>query len=136
MLDESSLITNETAKRSKFILKMTTGKRDFVIRNTDSRESMKGCGHRCSCWGGTLQRKPFTTVYVVTEWVENGDGYKREVITGYKHTEHLKKKLASYGCIFMKTSEVLELPEQTEQKIFFKIHTGVQVFYQEQLPVV
>ena len=56
----------------------------------------------------------------MTEWVENGDGFKREVITGYKHTEHLKKKLASYGCIFMKTSEVLELPEQTEQKIFFK----------------
>lgn len=64
----------------------------------------------------------------MTEWAENGDGFKREVITGYKHTEHLKKKLASYGCIFMKTSEVLELPEQTEQKIFFKSTQAYKYF--------
>lgn len=78
--------------------------------------------------GWNITKKAFYNSYVVTEWVENGDGFKREVITGYKHTEHLKKKLASYGCIFMKTSEVLELPEQTEQKIFFKSTQAYKYF--------
>lgn len=33
---------------------------------------------------------------------------------------HLKKKLAQYGAVFMKTGEVMNLPEQIEQKIFLK----------------
>lgn len=50
------------------------------------------------------------------------------MITGYKHTKHLKKKLADHGCIFMKTADVIELPEQTEQKIFFKVTQAYKYF--------
>ena len=42
--------------------------------------------------------------------------------------EHLKKKLADHGCIFMKTADVIELPEQTEQKIFFKATQAYKYF--------
>ena len=119
MLDESSLITNETAKRSKFILKMKP-ESVILLSGTPTARKYERLWSQVQLLGWNITKKAFYNSYVVTEWVENGDGFKREVITGYKHTEHLKKKLASYGCIFMKTSEVLELPEQTEQKIFFK----------------
>ncbi len=119
MLDESSLITNENAKRSKFILKMKP-ESVILLSGTPTAGKYERLWSQVQLLGWNITKKAFYNSYVVTEWVENGDGFKREVITGYKHTEHLKKKLASYGCIFMKTSEVLELPEQTEQKIFFK----------------
>ena len=119
MLDESSLISNETAKRSKFILKMRP-ESVILLSGTPTAGKYERLWSQVQLLGWNITKKAFYNSYVVTEWVENGDGFKREVITGYKHTEHLKKKLASYGCIFMKTSEVLELPEQTEQKIFFK----------------
>lgn len=119
MLDESSLITNETAKRSKFILKMKP-ESVILLSGTPTAGKYERLWSQVQLLGWNITKKAFYNSYVVTEWVENGDGFKRKVITGYKHTEHLKKKLASYGCIFMKTSEVLELPEQTEQKIFFK----------------
>lgn len=118
-LDESSLITNENAKRSKFILKMKP-ESVILLSGTPTAGKYERLWSQVQLLGWNITKKAFYNSYVVTEWVENGDGFKREVITGYKHTEHLKKKLASYGCIFMKTSEVLELPEQTEQKIFFK----------------
>lgn len=127
MLDESSLITNENAKRSKFILKMKP-ESVILLSGTPTAGKYERLWSQVQLLGWNITKKAFYNSYVVTEWVENGDGFKREVITGYKHTEHLKKKLASYGCIFMKTSEVLELPEQTEQKIFFKSTQAYKYF--------
>ena len=127
MLDESSLITNENTKRSKFILKMKP-ESVILLSGTPTAGKYERLWSQVQLLGWNITKKAFYNSYVVTEWVENGDGFKREVITGYKHTEHLKKKLASYGCIFMKTSEVLELPEQTEQKIFFKSTQAYKYF--------
>lgn len=119
MLDESSLITNETAQRSKFILKMQP-ESVILLSGTPTAGKYERLWSQVQLLGWNITKKAFWSSYVQTEWVENGDGFKREVITGYKHTEHLKKKLADHGCIFMKTADVIELPEQTEQKIFFK----------------
>lgn len=116
MLDESSLITNETAKRSKFILKMQP-ESVILLSGTPTAGKYERLWSQVQLLGWNITKKAFWSSYVQTEWVENGDGFKREVITGYKHTEHLKKKLADHGCIFMKTADVIELPEQTEQKI-------------------
>lgn len=127
MLDESSLITNETAKRSKFILKMQP-ESVILLSGTPTAGKYERLWSQVQLLGWNITKKAFWSSYVQTEWVENGDGFKREVITGYKHTEHLKKKLADHGCIFMKTSEVLELPEQTEQKIFFKSTQAYKYF--------
>ena len=127
MLDESSMITNETAKRSKFILKMQP-ESVILLSGTPTAGKYERLWSQVQLLGWNITKKAFWSSYVQTEWVENGDGFKREVITGYKHTEHLKKKLADHGCIFMKTSEVLELPEQTEQKIFFKSTQAYKYF--------
>lgn len=115
MLDESSLISNETAKRSKFILKM---KPDNVIllSGTPTSGKYEKLWSQCHLLGWEITKKAFWKSYIETEWVEEGD-FKHEVVTGYKHVSHLKRKLAEHGAVFLKTEEVLTLPEQIEQKI-------------------
>ena len=119
LLDESSLICNENAKRSKFILKLQP-ESVILLSGTPTAGKYERLWSQLKLLGWDINKKAFYASYVQTEWVENGDGYKKEVITGYKHVEHLKKRLTQFGAVFMKTEEVIELPEQTEQKIFFK----------------
>ena len=77
--------------------------------------------------GWDISKKAFYASYVQTEWVEQG-AFKQEIITGYKNVQHLKKRLKQFGAVFMKTEEVIELPEQTEQKIFLKITNEYKFF--------
>lgn len=119
MLDESSLITNENAKRSKFILKMQP-ESVVLLSGTPTAGKYERLWSQVQLLGWKISKKTFWNSYVDTKWVDNGSGFKQEVIIGYKNVEHLKKKLAQYGAVFMKTSEVLDLPEQIEQKIMFK----------------
>lgn len=116
MLDESSLITNENAKRSKAILKMKP-ESVVLLSGTPTAGKYEKLWSQVQLLGWKITKDAFWNSYVDTQWVENGSGFKQEVITGYKNVEHLKKKLSQYGAVFMKTIEVLNLPEQIEQKI-------------------
>lgn len=127
MLDESSLITNENAKRSKFILKMKP-ESVVLLSGTPTAGKYERLWSQVQLLGWNINKKTFWNSYVDTKWVENGDGFKQEVIVGYKNVEHLKKKLAQYGAVFMKTSEVLDLPERIEQKIMFKVTKEYKFF--------
>lgn len=126
MLDESSLICNENAKRSKFILKLHP-ESVILLSGTPTAGKYERLWSQLRLLGWDITKKAFYASYVQTEWVEQGD-FKREVITGYKHVEHLKKRLAQFGAVFMKTEEVLELPEQTEQKIFLNVTNEYKFF--------
>lgn len=120
LLDESSLITNENAKRSKFILKMKP-ESVVLLSGTPTAGKYEKLWSQVHLLGWKISKKTFWNSYVDTKWIENGSGFKQEVIVGYKNVGHLKKKLAEHGAVFMKTSEVLDLPEQIEQKIMFKV---------------
>lgn len=126
MLDESSLICNENAKRSKFILKLYP-ESVILLSGTPTAGKYERLWSQCKLLGWKISKKTFWSSYVETVWVDDGC-FKREVITGYKNVEHLKKKLSEYGAIFMKTEEVLELPEQIEQKVFFKVTKEYKYF--------
>lgn len=118
MLDESSLISNETAKRSKFILKLNP-ESVVLLSGTPTAGKYERLWSQLRLLGWDISKKAFWNSYVDTEWIDVGN-FKREVIVGYKNVEHLKRKLAQLGAVFMKTEEVIELPEQIEQKIFLK----------------
>lgn len=126
VLDESSLIQNETAKRSKFILKMNP-ESVVLLSGTPTAGKYERLWSQLHLLGWDISKKAFWKSYVQTEWVEQGE-FKREVITGYKHVEHLKRKLAQFGAVFMKTEEVIELPEQSEQKIYLKVSAEYRFF--------
>lgn len=118
LLDESSLISNETAKRSKFVLKMNP-ESVVLLSGTPTAGKYERLWSQLRLLGWDISKEAFWKSYVETQWVEEGD-FKHEVIVGYKHVEHLKKRLAEHGAIFMKTSEVVNLPEQIEQKVYFQ----------------
>lgn len=126
MLDESSLISNENAKRSKFILKLKP-ESVILLSGTPTAGKYERLWSQVQLLGWNISKKAFWKSYVDTIWVEDGE-FKREVIIGYKNVNHLKKKLAEYGAIFMKTNEVIELPEQIEQKIMLSVTKEYKYF--------
>lgn len=118
LLDESSLICNENAKRSKFILKLNP-ESVVLLSGTPTAGKYERLWSQLHLLGWEITKKAFWKSYVETEWIETGD-FKQAVVVGYKNVNHLKKKLAQYGAVFMKTEEVMNLPEQIVQKIFLK----------------
>lgn len=119
MLDESSLICNEKAKRSKAILKMQP-KNVILLSGTPTSGKYEKLWSQCRLLGWDIPKKVFWNSYICTKWVDFGAGFMQQVVTGYKNVNHLKRKLAEHGAVFLKTEEVMDLPEQIEQKIMFK----------------
>lgn len=117
LLDESQMIRNETAKRSKAILKMIP-ENVILLSGTPSSGKYEKLWSQCRLLGWDITKKAYWNSYIETEWVEDGNtGFKRERVIGYKNTEHLKRKLAQFGAVFMKTEDVFNLPEQQEVNI-------------------
>lgn len=118
MLDESSLISNEMAKRSKFVLKLKP-ESVILLSGTPTAGKYEKLWSQLRLLGWNISKWAFWNSYVTTRWVKQGF-FMREEVTGYKNVEHLKQRLGEYGAVFMKTAEVMTLPEQVEQRITVK----------------
>lgn len=115
MLDESSLIQTETAKRSKFILKLKP-KNVILLSGTPTGGKYEKLWSQMKLLGWNISKQMFYDHYVDYEW-DNSEGFPRMIIKGYKNEERLKKKMRKYGCHFLKTDEVFDLPDQIHQTI-------------------
>lgn len=125
MLDESSLIQNEAAKRSKFILGLKP-ENVVLLSGTPTGGKYEKLWSQCQLLGWTISKELFWKQYVATEWVED-DGFWRQWITGYKNVDRLKKKLADYGAVFMTTEEAgISLPDK---RPLIKVKTGPSPLY-------
>ena len=111
MLDESSIIQNETSKRSKFILKLTP-KNVILLSGTPTGGKYEMLWSQAKLLGWDLSKDLFYRQYVDYEWVEE-DGFWRQRIIGYKNTDRMIRKFKERGAHFLKTEEVIDLPEQT-----------------------
>ena len=116
MLDESSQIQNETTKRSKFILKMKP-KNVILLSGTPTAGKYENLWSQVHLLGWKISKDLYWKHYIETEWVEEDGGFFRKEVVGYKNVDRLKMKLAQHGAIFMKSEEVVDLPEQIENKI-------------------
>lgn len=108
ILDESSLIQNETAKRSKFILKKLNPKNVILLSGTPTSGKYERLWSQMNLLGWNISKRMYYAQYV--DMQISDDGYP--IITGYKNVERLKRKMREHGCIFMKSDEVLDLPQQ------------------------
>lgn len=113
MLDESSMITNPTAKRTKFIHKLKPDN-CILLSGTPTGGKYEKLWSQLKLLGWNISKDLFYRQYVVTEWIDDDSGFKRPVTTGYKNVDRLKSKLKQHGCIFMKTEEVFDLPEKIQ----------------------
>lgn len=111
MLDESSLIQNETAKRSKFILELNP-ENVILLSGTPTGGKYEKLWSQCRLLGWNISKELFWKQYIETEWVED-DGFWRKRITRYKNVDRLKNKLAEHGAVFMTTDDAgIDLPEK------------------------
>lgn len=111
MLDESSLIQNETAKRSKAILKMNA-KNVILLSGTPTGGKYEKLWSQARLLGWNISKDLFYRQYIDFEWKEE-DGFWRQVINGYKNTDRMIRKFKEHGAHFLKTEEVFDLPSQT-----------------------
>lgn len=113
LLDESSLIQNETAKRSKFILDKLKPKNVILLSGTPTGGKYENLWSQLHLLGWKISKELYWKQYVDVEYLKNDEGFPIKVVRGYKNVERLKAKLRQYGCRFMKTDEVFDLPDQT-----------------------
>lgn len=111
MLDESSLIQNELAKRSKFILKMQP-KNVILLSGTPVSGKYEHLWSQIHLLGWNISKELYWNTYINSEWRDYGGGFLQREVIGYKNVERLKDKLKAHGSVFMKTDEVFDLPEQ------------------------
>lgn len=126
MLDESSLITNRTANRSEFILKLNPSN-VILLSGTPTAGKYEKLWSQLKLLGWNIDEDTFFKSYVDYEWVET-DGYYEKKIIGYKNVDHLKKRLAKFGAIFKKTNEVIDLPDQIDQMIYVAVSKEYERF--------
>ena len=115
MLDESSLIQHKTSKRTKFIMKMSPNN-VILLSGTPVGGKYENLLTQIHLLGWNISEEVFWNQYVNWEW-EEADGFFQKKILGYKNVDRLKRKLREHGCNFLKTEEVLDLPEQNDIKI-------------------
>lgn len=115
MLDESSMIQNEMAKRTKFILKMDP-ENVILLSGTPTSGKYEKLYSQLRLLGWTITKDLYWKQYIDTE-IKDIDGFKIVSVKGYKNVERLKNKLSIHGAVFMKSEEVFDLPEMIEQKV-------------------
>ena len=115
MLDESSMIQNETAKRSKFVLKLNPDN-VILLSGTPTSGKYEKLWSQVQLLGWKISKKLFWSQYVDVEFLDV-NGFPIKTIKGYKNVDRLKRKLAEHGAVFMKSEEVIDLPEQFDNKI-------------------
>lgn len=113
MLDESSLIQNRTVKKTKFILKLKS-ENVILLSGTPCSGKYENLWTQAKLLGWDIPVRMYEDHYVNYVKLKVGGQTIRVVDkkNPYKNIERLKSKLRDYGAVFMKTEEVMELPQQ------------------------
>ncbi len=117
MLDESSLIQNYSAKRTKFVLKMQPAN-VILLSGTPTGGRYERLWTQMHLLGWPISRKLYEQTYVIWDYLDMPfSSYSIPVVRGYKNVARLKRKMREYGCVFMKTDECFDLPDQQDVMI-------------------
>lgn len=114
MLDESSLIQNENAKRSRYIVNKLDYKNVILLSGTPVSGKYERLWSQCRLLGWDISKREFYNRYVIEQELNiKTSPFPIKIVVGYKNVDELKLMLRKYGCHFLKTEDVLSLPEQT-----------------------
>jgi len=113
MLDESSLIQNDTAKRTKFILNLNP-LNVVLLSGTPTSGKYENLWPQIHLLGWPISKELYNRQYVnwKTEIIDDRPVKMVDPENPYKYVDRLKDKLRQYGAFFMKTEECFTLPEQ------------------------
>lgn len=130
MLDESSLIQNKQAKQSKFILKLNPAN-VILLSGTPTAGRYENLWTQIHLLGWEIKESTYNAQYVNWRKLQIGWGPYAKFVPvvdkdePYKNVERLKSKMRDHGAVFMKTEEVLDLPEQ----VFTTIEVETSAMY-------
>lgn len=131
LLDESSLIQNETAKRSKFILKMQP-KNVILLSGTPTGGKYERLWSQMHLLGWNISKDLYWKQFINVEYLDTV-GRSIPIVTGYKNVDRLKRKMNQYGCQFLKTDEVFDLPDQVFQKVRIPASKEYRIFKKDRI---
>ena len=134
ILDESSLIQNPRAKRTKAVMSMKY-KNLILLSGTPCSGKYEGLWTQMKMLGWKISEEMFFNQFVNFYW-DNDNGFPVRVITGYKNEERLKRKMRQHGCHFLKTEDVVDLPDQVFQDIKVPSSKWYREFQKERIVVV
>lgn len=131
LLDESSVIQNENSKRSKFILKLNP-KNVILLSGTPVGGKYEKLWSQLKLLGWGISKKLFYNQYINYHY-DDKEGFPIMIIDGYKNENRLKEKMRKYGCRFLKSEEVLSLPEKIDQNIFVAANKEYKKFHENSI---
>lgn len=118
ILDESSMVKNDRAKRTKFIMKMKP-KNVILLSGTPTGGKYEELWTQCKLLGWNISKTAYWNHYIRTVTQDIG-GFPLKIVIGYKNVDRLRRKLREHGAVFMKTDEVFDLPKQIHNTVKVK----------------
>jgi len=113
ILDESSMIKNDRSNQSQFILSLKPN-HVILLSGTPIAGKYEEIWSQMRLLGWGIKKTTFLKQFTDGKFNKK---FMRYEIKGYKNIDRLKSKLKNYGAIFLKTEEVFDLPQVTDQVI-------------------
>lgn len=127
MFDESSLLQNKSSKRTKAAMKLAARANELVLLSgTPVDGKYERLWTQLNMLGWRIDEKLFWRQYVESETTMR-EGFPITKVTGYKNEERLVRKMKELGCDFLKTDDVVDLPDQR----FIRIDVPMSEYYRE-----
>lgn len=114
MLDESQAIANNTSKQTKGVIKLKFDNLILLSGTPCSNARYDKLYTQLKLLGLHMNKRSYEDRYCNFFDMEKG-GVKFRVLSKtnpYKNVDELKQVMKDLGCVFMRTDEVLDLPEQ------------------------
>lgn len=133
ILDESSCIRDETAKRTKFILGLKPS-HVILLSGTPVGGKYEQLYSQLSLLGWRISKKLYWTQYIETRKAEDANGNVRIEVVGYKNIDRLKTKLRQYGGVFLTADDAgIDLPKQVDIQLSVELTKEYRKFKQDRI---
>lgn len=127
MFDESSLLQNKSSKRTKAAMRLSDGAGALVLLSgTPTDGKYERLWSQLHMLGWDIDEKLFWRQYVESETTMR-EGFPITKVTGYKNEERLVRKMKEFGCDFLKTDDVIDLPDQR----FIRVDVPMSEYYRK-----
>lgn len=131
VFDESSMLKNERAQRTKAALKLKI-RYCVLLSGTPVGGKYEELWTQCRLLGWQITKDDFWKKFIWwREWQPAPRARAIKLVTGYHNVDLLKLELARHGAHFLKTEEVLTLPDQVFQTIHIKPSLPYKRFMQD-----
>lgn len=112
ILDECTIVSNPSAKRTKAIFRLDI-ENIILLSGTVSKgryENLWTLARLCGC---EMSKREFYYKYIIEREINiQNSPFPIKMVVGYKNVDEMKTMLREHGFRFLKTEDVIDLPEQ------------------------